>query len=39
MSDFSPAREAKLAGDAIEMENCYQHVEHNISVMSGQVHE
>ena len=32
------AREAALAGDTIEMENCYQHAEHYFRVMreSGQ---
>jgi hypothetical protein len=27
------AREAQLAGDAVEMENCYQHAEHYWRVM------
>jgi hypothetical protein len=27
------AREAQLAGDEIEMENCYQHAEHYYRVM------
>ena len=27
------AREARLAGDAVEMENCYQHAEHYLRVM------
>jgi hypothetical protein len=27
------AREAQLAGDAVEMENCYQHAEHYLRVM------
>jgi hypothetical protein len=27
------AREAQLAGEAIEMENCYQHAEHYSRVM------
>jgi hypothetical protein len=29
------AREAQLAGDVIEMENCYQHAEHYFRVMRG----
>ena len=29
------AREANLAGDAVEMENCYQHAEHYLRVMRG----
>ena len=29
------AREASLAGDAIEMENRYQHAEHYLRVMRG----
>ena len=29
------AREASLAGDAVEMENCYQHAEHYLRVMRG----
>jgi hypothetical protein len=33
------AREAQLAGDAIEMENCYQHAEHYFRVMRGEGHE
>ena len=31
------AREAGLAGDTIEMENCYQHAEHYLRVMRGHV--
>jgi hypothetical protein len=30
------AREAQIAGDAIEMENCYQHAEHYLRVMRGE---
>jgi hypothetical protein len=33
------AREAQLSGDAIEMENCYQHAEHYLRVLRGEVHE
>lgn len=33
------AREAQLAGDEIEMENCYQHAEHYLRVMRGEGHE
>lgn len=33
------AREAQFAGDAIEMENCYQHAEHYFRVMQGEGHE
>ncbi len=29
------AREAQLAGDAVEMENCYQHAEHYFRLMRG----
>jgi hypothetical protein len=29
------AREAQVAGDAVEMENCYQHAEHYLRVMRG----
>jgi hypothetical protein len=29
------AREAGLAGDMVEMENCYQHAEHYLRVMRG----
>ena len=29
------AREAKLSGDEVEMENCYQHAEHYFRVMRG----
>ena len=29
------AREAGLAGDVVEMENCYQHAEHYLRVMRG----
>jgi uncharacterized protein DUF4167 len=29
------AREAQLAGDVIEMENCYQHAEHYFRLMGG----
>jgi hypothetical protein len=29
------AREAQVAGDVIEMENCYQHAEHYLRVMRG----
>jgi hypothetical protein len=33
------AREAQLAGDAIDMENWYQHAEHYFRVMRGEDHE
>jgi hypothetical protein len=33
------AREAQLAGDVVEMENCYQHAEHYLRVMRGEDHE
>ena len=33
------AREAQLAGDAVEMENCYQHAEHYFRVMRGEGHD
>jgi Domain of unknown function (DUF4167) len=33
------AREAQLAGDSVEMENCYQHAEHYFRVMRGKGHE
>jgi hypothetical protein len=33
------AREAQLAGDTVEMENCYQHAEHYFRVLRGQGHE
>ena len=33
------ARQAQLAGDAVEMENCYQHAEHYFRVMRGEGHE
>ena len=33
------AREAQLAGDAVEMENCYQHAEHYFRVLRGEGHE
>ena len=36
---FARAREARLAGDVIEMENCYQHAEHYFRVMRGEGHE
>jgi hypothetical protein len=29
------AREAQVAGDVVEMENCYQHAEHYLRVMRG----
>ena len=29
------AREAALSGDAVEMENCYQHAEHYFRVMNN----
>jgi len=29
------AREAQLAGDVVEMENCYQHADHYFRVMRG----
>jgi hypothetical protein len=29
------AREAKVAGDEVEMENCYQHAEHYLRIMRG----
>jgi len=33
------AYQAQLAGDAVEMENCYQHAEHYFRVMRGEGHE
>jgi len=33
------AREARLAGDVVEMENCYQHAEHYLRVMKGAADE
>jgi Domain of unknown function (DUF4167) len=33
------AREAQLAGDAVEMESYYQHAEHYFRVMRGEDHE
>jgi hypothetical protein len=30
---LAKAREAQVAGDAVEMENCYQHAEHYWRVM------
>ena len=33
------ARQAQLAGDAVEMENCYQHAEHYFRVLRGEGHE
>jgi uncharacterized protein DUF4167 len=32
------AREARLSGGAIEMENCYQHAEHYFRVIRGDDH-
>ena len=32
---LASAREAQLAGDEIEMENCYQHAEHYYRVMQA----
>ena len=29
------AREAQVAGDVVEMENCYEHAEHYLRVMRG----
>ena len=29
------ARDAQVAGDVVEMENCYQHAEHYLRVMRG----
>ncbi len=29
------ARDAQLSGDAVEMENCYQHAEHYFRIMKG----
>jgi len=29
------AREAQVAGNVVEMENCYQHAEHYLRVMRG----
>jgi uncharacterized protein DUF4167 len=29
------ARDAQLSGDAVEMENCYQHAEHYLRIMKG----
>ena len=33
------AREAQVAGDAVEMENCYQHAEHYFRVLRGEGYE
>jgi Domain of unknown function (DUF4167) len=33
------AREAQVAGDAVETENCYQHAEHYFRVLRGEGHE
>jgi hypothetical protein len=33
------APQAQMAGDAVEMENCYQHAEHYFRVMRGEGHE
>ena len=33
------AHEAQLAGDEVEMENCYQHAEHYFRVLRGEGHE
>jgi hypothetical protein len=33
------AREAQVAGDVVEMENCYQHAEHYLRVMRGTIDE
>jgi len=33
------AREAQVAGDAVEMENYYQHAEHYLRVLRGDGHE
>jgi hypothetical protein len=33
------ARSAALAGDIVEMENCYQHAEHYFRVMRAAIHE
>jgi hypothetical protein len=33
------ARAAHLSGDAVEMENCYQHAEHYFRVLRGDGHE
>lgn len=30
------AREAQFAGDAIEMENCYQHADHYFRLLRGE---
>jgi hypothetical protein len=30
------AHEAHLSGDAVEMENCYQHAEHYLRVIRGE---
>jgi hypothetical protein len=30
---------AQLAGDEIEMENCYQHAEHYFRLLRGEGHE
>ena len=31
----TPARDAQVAGEVVEMENCYQHAEHYLRVMRG----
>ena len=33
------ARGAQLAGDVVEMENCYQHAEHYFRVLRGEIPE
>jgi hypothetical protein len=33
------AREAQVSGDAVEMENCYQHAEHYFRVLRGEGYE
>ena len=33
------AREARLAGDEVEMENCYQHAAHYFRDLRGEDHE
>jgi hypothetical protein len=34
-SYLARAREAQLAGDIVEMENCYQHAEHYLRLLRG----
>ena len=33
------ARDAQVAGDAVKMENCYQHSDHYFRLLRGEEHE